>query len=87
MADEVGPVAAEDLLVGALPERLHEVFLTHAELARAAAPWLSGDVHVPLAQLKELADWAKAMQAVCGSVVAEARVVHRQTVERRRASV
>lgn len=86
MSDEIGPVAVEDLMVGALPDRLTEMLLTQAELTRAAAPWLRGEVQVPLAELRDLAAWAKAMQAVCGAVVSEARSVHRQTVERRRAA-
>lgn len=85
MADEVGPIQVEtEALRGELPYRLTEVALTYAELTRAAVPWLSGDVNAPLAQLKDLADWSKAMEAACRAVVDEARRVHAATVARRR---
>ena len=83
MSDEIGPLDVEPLHVGDLPDRLVEAALAYAEFSRAAAPWLRGDVHVPLAQLEDLGRWAKAMAAVSHSVVSEARLVHRQTVQRR----
>lgn len=85
MADEIGPHRVESLYVGDLPERLTEMMLAYAELARAAAPWMTGQVDVPLAQLTDLGRWAKVMEAVCVSVRAEARRVYRET-ERRRAA-
>ena len=86
MADELGPLEGGSLTVGDLPARLTELMLAYAEFSRAAAPWLTGDVHVPLAQLTDLGQWAKALEASCVSVREEARRVYRETESRRAAA-
>jgi hypothetical protein len=64
---------------GELPQRLTELLLAHAEMARAASPWLCGDVEAPLAQLSDLAARLQVLGVTCEAALEEARSVYKDT--------
>ena len=86
MADELGPGAQvpPTLVLGDLQPRLVELMLCYADVMRAAAPWLVGDVAVPLTQLRDLGAQLRGLEVAIRAVIAEAHDVYRET-ERRRA--
>lgn len=61
---------------GELPERLVELLMVQAEVARAAGPWMAGDLHAPLVQLRDLGERLKHLIAACEAAGAETRVVY-----------
>jgi hypothetical protein len=85
VADELGPGAQvpPTLVLGDLPQRLVDLMLVYAETMRAAGPWLTGDVAVPLAQLREMGEQLRALEAATEAAIAEAHDVYRATERRR----
>ena len=53
--------------------------MIHAEVVRAAGPWLAGDVSAPIIQLEDLGLRLRGMQAAVGDALAEVRSVYRAT--------
>lgn len=88
MADELGPEGRvpSPLIRGELPERLVELMLCYAEAMRAAGPWLSGEVQVPLVQLRDLGGQLRGLQAATEAVIEEAHRVYRETQDQRAAA-
>jgi hypothetical protein len=84
LADEIGPIRADgELIRGELPARIQELLMIHAEVVRAAGPWLSGDVSAPVIQLEDLGLRLRGMQAAVGDALAEVRSVYGQTKKAR----
>lgn len=83
MADELEPVAPDLLVRGELVPLLTDLLTVQVETAAAAAPWLSGDVRVPLIQLNALARKLRDLQAVAQTAGEEVNRVYAETKRRR----
>ena len=66
------------VVTGELPQRLVEMLLLHAEFAREAAPFISGEVEhgAPLAQLQALGQTLLALEIQVRDTLGEARGVY-----------